>query len=95
MGPKTGPRPASSTPKQTGVPDAAGESDSSGVLVFVDEAGGRSVEGTGEKYVYESPERMAFSLMEGGTKAPGTGVSRAISSTIGESSIVTGELEMS
>lgn len=69
MGPRTGPRPASSTPKAHGA--AVDGSDASV---------GRSEGGIGEKYVDEAPDRSSRLEMDGGRKmAEGFGgVSRAI-----------------
>lgn len=59
MGPKTGPRPASSTPRMHGVPGSVVEESEDG-------DDGRSVGGTGEKYVWVSPARVAVRSTEGG-----------------------------
>lgn len=72
MGPRTGPRPASSTPRQHGGREDGSEA----------EVGWRRMGGTGEKCVYEEPERRGSWWMEGGRKAVGDEGS-SVSSMVG------------
>lgn len=47
-----------------------------------------NVRGTGEKWVYDAPEKRYSGLMEGAMKTSETGASRATSSSICESAIL-------
>ena len=62
MGPRTGPRPASSTPRHTGTPRGEGSAAVG--------AGGRRDGGTGEKCEYEAPWRRGLWWTDGGMKVP-------------------------
>lgn len=98
MGPRTGPRPASSTPRAHGGPtaglgsgvedDGAGADDSFGEGDEDDGVGGGSVigrrdGGTGEKCVYDSPEKSVEWMIEGGVKTVDCeGASLSISTSV-------------
>ena len=84
MGPRTGPRPASSTPNAHAGP---------GFTVSVEsEEGsevGRSAGGTAEKWVYDAPEKRCSWLIDGAMKTSDAGISNAMSPSIWESAIST------
>jgi hypothetical protein len=81
MGPRTGPRPASSMPRQQGGPRDLGLE----VVVGEEGVGGRRDGGTAEKCVYESPERRVLRWIEGGMNSIGAEDSSSMS---GRSSVV-------